>query len=103
MFALLGGVLAFAEGRYLVRAARVLRHGLVTEGTVLRAGPTGTSINRVSQWRIHYRYRDHFGRQQEGASHLVSPEEGLTWKEGDRGTVRFDRERPEISLWVGLT
>jgi uncharacterized protein DUF3592 len=103
LFALLGCVLAFAEGRYLVRAVRVLRHGLVTEGTVLRAGPTGTSINRVPQWRVHYRYRDHFGRTQEGASHLVSPEEGSTWKEGDRGTVRFDRERPEISLWVGAT
>jgi len=103
VFTLLGAGLAFVDGRHLIRAARVLRHGLVTDGTVLRASPTSTSINRVPQWRIHYRYRDHLGRTQEGASHLVSLAEGSTWKEGDRGTVRFDRERPEISLWLGRT
>lgn len=102
-FALLGAGLAFVDGRALLRAVRVLRHGIDTEGTVIRAGPTGTTINRVPQWRIHYRYRDHLGRHQEGASHLVSPEEGSAWKEGDRGAVRFDRERPEISLWAGRT
>lgn len=101
VFTLLGSGPAFFDARDLVRAARVLRHGLVTDGTVPRASPISTSINRVRQWQIHYRYRDHFGRTQEGASPLVSPEEGSAWKEGDRGTVRFDRERPQNSVWIG--
>lgn len=103
VFTLLGGGLAFYEGRSVVRSILVSRHGLATEGTIVRVGPTSTSINRVPQWQIHYRYRDHFGRTQEGASHLMSPKEGSVWKEGDRGTVRFDRERPEIGVWMGTT
>jgi Protein of unknown function (DUF3592) len=103
VFTLLGGGLAFYEGRSVVWSIRVSRHGLATEGTIVRVGPTSTSINRVPQWRIHYRYRDHFGRAQEGASHLMSPIEGSVWKEGDRGTVRFDRERPDLSVWTGRT
>lgn len=103
VFTLLGGGLAFFDARDLVRAVRVSHHGLVTDGTVLRSNPSSTSINRVPQWHVHYRYRDHFGRTQEGVSHLMSPEEGSTWKEGDRGTVRFDRERPELSVWMGTT
>lgn len=101
VFTLLGGGLAFFEGRSVVRSVRVSRHGLATEGTIVRVGPTSTSINQVPQWQIHYRYRDQIGQAQEGKSHLISPEEGSVWKEGDRGTVRFDRERPEISVWVG--
>lgn len=101
VFTLLGGGLAFVDIRGLVRASHVLRHGLVTEGTVVRTEPTGTSMNRVTQWQIRYRYRDHIGRTQEGLSHLVSPGEAARWKENDSGTVRFDRERPEVSLWVG--
>lgn len=103
VFTLLGGGLVFFEARDLVRAVRVSHLGLMTDGTVLRASPTSTSINRVPQWRVHYRYRDHFGRTQEGASHLMSPEEASAWKEGDRGSVRFDRERPEFSVWIGTT
>lgn len=103
VFTLLGGGLAFCDARDLVRTAHVLRHGISAEGTVVRTEPTGTSINRAQQWQIRYRYRDHVGRTQEGVSHLVSPEDGSAWKEGDRGTVRFDRERPEISVWVGTT
>lgn len=101
VFSLLGGGLAFADVRRLMGAARVLRHGISTDSIVVRSEPTQTSVNRVTQWQIRYRYRDHIGRTQEGVSHLVSPEEALQWKEGDRGTVRFDRERPDISIWIG--
>jgi hypothetical protein len=103
VFVLLGGGLAFSDARALVRATRLSRHGLVTDGTVLRAEPTGTMINRVTQWRIVYRYRDHVGRSHEASSYLMPPEEAASWKDGDTGTVRFDRERPEISLWAGRT
>jgi len=101
VFALVGGGLAFTEARAFVRAMRLSRHGVITDGTVLRTVRTGTTINRVTQWRIDYRYRDHLGRTHEGASHLMSPEEAASWGEGNTGTVRFDRARPDISLWAG--
>ncbi len=101
VFTVLGGGLAFNDLRTIVRTLRVSRHGLPTEGTIVSVGPTGTSINRVRQWRIRYQYRDHLGRTQEGNSHLLSPEEGSSWNEGDTGPVRFDRQRPEMSVWVG--
>lgn len=101
VFALLGGGLAFSDLRAVLRAIRVSRHSLSTEGRVLRAEPTGPTINRVRQWRIHYQYRDHIGRNQEGQSHLLSPDEASVWHEGDTGAVRFDRERPQESVWIG--
>ena len=101
VFSLIGGGLAFFDLRAGLRAIRVSRHGMATEGTVVHAGPTSTSINRVRQWRIDYRYLDHLGRAHEGASHLLSPEDGANWHEGDKGRVRFDRERPQDSVWIG--
>jgi hypothetical protein len=101
VFTLLVGSLAYSDLRVILRTIRVSRHGLMTEGTMVTVRPTGTSINRVPQWRLSYRYRDHLGRTQEGASHFLSPEEASAWKAGDRGTVRFDHERPEISVWMG--
>jgi hypothetical protein len=101
IFTLLGGGLAFPDLRWIIRAIRVLRHGLSTQGTVVRAEPTSLRINRIPQWSVSYRYRDNLGREQEGASHLISPEEGRLWKEGDTGTVRFDEHQPSISVWMG--
>lgn len=101
VFTLLGVGLAYSDLRVILRTIRISRHGLPTEGTMVAVRPTGTSINRVPQWRLSYRYRDHLGRTQEGASHLLSPDEASAWKTGARGTVRFDRERPEISVWMG--
>lgn len=101
VFTVLGGGLAFSDLRAIVRTIRVSRHGLPTEGTIVSVGPTGTSINRVRQWRIRYRYRDHLGRTQESQSHLLSPDEAAAWREGNAGTVRFNRERPQDSVWIG--
>ena len=101
IFTLLGGSLAFPDLRWIIRAIHVLRHGLITQGTVVRAEPTSVTINRIPQWSVSYRYRDNLGSEQEGASHLISPEEGRLWKEGDTGTVRYDEKRPSISVWMG--
>jgi len=101
IFALIGGGLAFADLRWIIRAIGVSRHGLITQGTVLRAEPSRTTINRVPQWCVYYRYRDNLGSEQEGTSHLMPPEEGSLWKEGDTGTVRYDEKSPSISVWMG--
>jgi hypothetical protein len=101
VFTLLGGGLALYDGRTVVRSIRISRHGQPTRGTVNRVEPTSTTINRVRQWRLRYQYRDHVGRTQEGESHLLSPDEASAWHEGDTGAVRFDRERPQHSVWMG--
>ncbi len=101
IFTLLGGGLTLVSLRLILRAWRLSREGFVAEGTVVHIGPTNTTINRVRQWRIRYRYRDHLGRSQEGDSHLLAPEEASAWHEGDTGVVRFDRERPNRSIWIG--
>lgn len=101
LFTLIGGGLAFWDLRVILRVIRVLRHGLITQGTVLRAGPTRTTINKVPQWCIHYRYRDHLGHEREGTSHLMSPGEGRLWKKGNAGTVRYDDQCPSNSVWMG--
>jgi hypothetical protein len=98
---LLGGGLTFGSLRSILRTVRLSREGLIAEGTILHVGPTNTTINRVRQWRVRYRYRDHLGRTQEGQSHLLSPDEASGWREGNAGTVRFDRQQPHVSVWVG--
>ena len=101
IFAFIGGGLAFTEIRSMFRIIRVSRHGVLTKGTVVRAEPTNTTINRVPQWCVSYRFCDNLGRELNGVSHFMSPEEGQLWKEGDTGTVRFDEQRPTISVWMG--
>ncbi len=103
IFALIGGGLAFTEVRSILLNIRVSRHGVLTKGTVVRVEPTNTTINRVPQWCVCYRYRDNLNREQDGVSHLMSPEEAQLLKEGDTGTVRFDQQRPSISVWMGKT
>jgi hypothetical protein len=101
IFTLIGGGLAFTDLRWIIRAIRVSRQGLIAQGTVVRAEPTSLTINRIPQWSVSYRYRDNLGSEQKGTSHLISPEEGRLWKEGDIGTVRYDEKCPSISVWMG--
>lgn len=101
IFTLIGGGLAFTDLRWILRAIRVSRYGLITQGTVVRAEPTSLTINRIPQWSVSYRYRGNLGHEHEGTSHLISPEEGRLWKKGASGTVRFDDKRPSINVWIG--
>jgi hypothetical protein len=96
-----GGVI-FASGWRQWRTHRRLRTGGVrTEGTVTAVRETRFSVNRVRQWRIHYRYRDQAGRAHAARSGYLPPEQVEDWQEGDVGVVRFDPDRPEVSVWVG--
>jgi len=101
VFALIGAGLTWDSLRAIFGILRVAREGSVAQGRVLWVGPTSTSINRVRQWQIHYEYRDLMGRALRGASQLLAPEEASRWREGDSGTIRYDRKRPEISVWMG--
>ncbi len=101
LFTSIGLVVAWSDLRHVLLVLRLSRSGQPAEGTVRKVWPTSTSINRVPQWRLSYEFRDHVGRTQQGESHLLSPDEASEWREGDTGAVRFDRERPQDSIWAG--
>lgn len=101
IFALVGGTMSFFSLRHILLALRILREGMIAEGTVLAVRATGTTINHVRQWELRYQYRDHLGQTHEGVSEPLSPDEASAWHKGATGTVRFDRLRPQDSAWVG--
>jgi hypothetical protein len=103
LFMLIGIFAVRYDLRHVPLAWRLSRSGLRAEGTVRKVWATGTSINRVPQWQLSYEFRDHVGRMQQGESHLLSPDEATEWHMGDKGAVRFDRERPEKNVWIGHT
>lgn len=101
LFTLIGIVVARSDLRHVLLVWRLSRTGLPAEGTVRKVWATSTSINRVPQWQLSYEFRDHMGLTQQGESHLLSPEEATSWNVGDKGPVRFDRTRPQDSVWIG--
>ncbi|HSA61105.1 MAG TPA: DUF3592 domain-containing protein [Nitrospiraceae bacterium] len=101
LFSLIGIVIAWSDLRHVLLVRRLSQQGLPAEGTIRNVWATGTRINRVTQWKLSYEFRDHMGRIQQGESHLLSPDEAATWKPGDKGFVRFDRSRPHESVWIG--
>lgn len=76
-----------------------MREGVVAEGTLTSVAESNLRIHSVSQWVITYRYQDYRGRTHEGQSGYLSPEEAATWRVGDTGTIRYDRRRPQDSVW----
>jgi len=54
-------------------------------------------------WAIEYEYRDHLGETHEARSGPISTADVLRWKVGDACAVRFDRDRPDRSVWLGRT
>ena len=102
LFAFIGIFVGQSELRRVLLVLRLSRNGLTAEGTVTKVWDTGTSINRVHQWQLSYEFRDHVDRMQQGESDLLSPDEAAAWEPGNKGAVRFDRERPQDSVWIGL-
>lgn len=101
IFAPIGGVLFIRSLRRVWRELRLRREGVAAEGTVLQVRRSNVAINKVTQWQIRYRYRDHVGRTHEGESDLLAPEEADAWSVGHTAEIRYDRQHPEESVWVG--
>lgn len=97
--ALFGGVVFAWSAQRIWRERRLLREGLTAQGTVLGIEPSNVAVNRVRQWEVRYRYQDHIGRSHEGTSGALSPEDAHAVAVGDALTIRFDRHRPEESVW----
>ena len=103
LFAFIGIFIGQSDLRRILLILRLSRNGLTAKGTVTKVWATGTSMNRVPQWQLSYEFRDHVGRMQQGESELLTPDEAVEWEPGNTGAVRFDRERPQDSLWIGRT
>lgn len=101
LFVLIGVAVARPGVRRARVIARLDRAGVSVPGTVQNVWATGTTINRVRQWQLRYEFRDHAGVTQRGESDLLAPHEAADWRAGDNGVVRYDRDRPSDSVWLG--
>jgi hypothetical protein len=109
IFAVLGSVFSSIGGFIFVRGVgelrtkeRLQREGVPVEGMVTDVRPSRFWLNGVQQWAFHYEFRDDRGRAYHGRRSMP-PEEAEVWKTGDRGAVRYDRRRPQRSIWIGKT
>ena len=100
-FAVLGAAIASRGWRRVLALVRVQRNGAAVQATVIEVAPAGVVINRVPQWRLRYEFRDERGENREGTSDYLQPYEAVEWQAGDRGTVRYDRDRPTDNVWLG--
>ncbi len=83
------------------RNVRLLRHGMPADATVVAVEETNVRINRKTQWRIRFRYRDRTGEEREATSGYMPASQAREWKRGDTGRVHVDPERPDHALWIG--
>jgi hypothetical protein len=96
------GLGVFAAGALDVRQKlRLLRHGVPTNATVTAIEATNVRINKKTQWRIRFNYRDRFGEERQGTSGYLSATRAHRWKPGEVGRVHVDPERPDRVLWTG--
>ncbi len=102
-FAVLGVAVffLFKGARPLWLESRLQRDGVLVQALVVRIGPSDLRINFQFQWALSYRYTDGLGQAHEGESGYLSPDEAAVWKVGDTGWVRYDRQHPAKSVWVG--
>ena len=105
---LLPGLLLFLVGlRRLWIWHRLVGHGVRATGTVsaIKRPLFGSDWKGrgVSDWQgiIQYRYEDEKGEAHQGRSGYLSLAEASRWHVGDRCEIRFDRERPARSMWIG--
>lgn len=107
IFTVMGGIFTSLGGFILLRARnrlqireRVQRDGITTEGIVVELRWANIRINGVQQCLLRYRYQDERGKSHTGIEHL-SPEDVEAWNEGQKCMVRYDRRRPNRSIWIG--
>jgi hypothetical protein len=99
MFTSLGGFVLLRTRSRLQTTRRLQREGITTTATISEIRAARIRINGVQQHIVYYQYQDERGRSYTGKE-TFAPEEAGGWKEGDRVTIRYDRKRPEISVWV---
>lgn len=99
--ALLGSAFIFGDLKARRKQSRLMTDGMLVEGVIKRIEEGTLSINRVRQMRIRYEFKDFMGHTHEALSEHMSPNEALLLSEGKKGKVRYSKENPKESLWIG--
>lgn len=100
MLTLLGGFVVLKAVSTARFGRRLREHGFPVQAEVIEVTPTGYMVNRVRQWVVLYRYRDHAGIEHDGRSPTMQKEDAERWHSGDRVTVHFDPLKPGRSAWT---
>ena len=96
----IGGYLVVRSSRTLLEDWRLLRVGIEAPATVAAVEPINLTINMQVQWEISYVYHDTSGNEHKGHSWMMPSGDAREFRTGDRGTIRYDPERPAASLWI---
>jgi hypothetical protein len=99
--AVFGAVVFGRAARNVLRTRRLLASGADAHATVTAVEATDVSFNRRPQFRVRYSYRDGGGAMHTGDSGYIEWEEASTYAEGDTVSIRYDRDRPGDSVWIG--
>jgi hypothetical protein len=102
VFLAVGLTLVILQWRRWRLVVNLLEHGAVAEGTLTHVGVSGVSVNLVRQWRLDYEFTDAAGERRTGKTPSMSPQIARRWKNGDRGSVRYDARDPRRSIWVDV-
>lgn len=78
------------------REVRLMRHGRVAYGEVVRSEPTGVTVNDVPQYAVTVEFIDHLDRRQQITSKTLTPQAVVD--EPDAEPVLYLPERPERGL-----
>lgn len=107
VFGAVGGVAALIGVVLLVKSvgsaktkAHIWAHGADTEASVASVEETNVKINKRPMWVVRYEYRDHTGQARQGQSDYMSAAKAHAWKTGNRVPIRYDREKPDQSVWL---
>jgi hypothetical protein len=107
VFAAIGLVAALIGAALLGRSvssanhkARIWSQGTPADAIVSAVDETNVKINRRTMWVVRYQYRDHSGNSHDGTSEYLAREKANAWKTGDSIRVRFDPQKPDMSVWV---
>jgi hypothetical protein len=96
-----------AGWRDVRRGLGLVRRGVVTEGIVTAVREQFEAFGGryravlVPHCIVEYRYRDDHDAAHRGTSGYLPRRDVTRWRIGDKGTVRFDPQAPEVSVWVG--
>jgi len=96
----IGLVLLVRSANAAKNKARIWATGVSTSGTVTGVEETNVKVNRRPMWVVRYHYRDHAGQTHDGTSDYMSAQKAHAWKAGDNISVRFDPDKPQLSVWV---
>jgi Protein of unknown function (DUF3592) len=83
------------------RRTRLMRDGISVAATVVAVEDSGLAVNKVTQKHIRFRFRDSGGRDRDGFSAPMPPDDAYDWSPGDLGEIRYDAANPDDHIWTG--